>query len=731
MPDLYDETHLRDWYFEIEEGNWLSQIEAGNTVLGQLKVDDEVYADVGIAEKGNSSARVQGNKQPLNVTIDETVQGQDLLGYDVINLNNGFNNPTFTREVLTLRSMAEHMPAPKAGWAKVHVNDDYFSLYTLVEQIEGTFLNSWFESNDGWLFKGDAPGDAGGGGGGGRPPRPRPLDNQIMALRQGGPRFGSDLTWKGEDLAQYKSAYELKNDTEEDAPWVELREFIRVLAAPESEGGASTDDFPGRIRQELNVDGALWYLAATNLFTNYDSYYAGHNFYIYQAEEDGRFHMLPWDVNEAFGLFPGAGISPGDSTAVAQTDPFLMATGNDAASRPLIGKLLSVPSFRADYLAHYRTLLETVFEPTILASRIGEYQDLIRDAVEDDPNRLYSFDLFSRNIREDVTANGRAVPGILKVAEARYSWLQSQDGFADPGMTILERGLDPAEPVSSTLTSFAIELGGEDSPDAIELVYRVNQAAPVRTPMVAGPNGLWTGEFPALERGDDVSYYVRAAFADGRSAFFPASNQLDAWEFKVIGQSLPLELGGDLVINEIMADNETTLADTAEEFDDWVELYNRGDAPISLSGYYLSDRSDDPMAYALPDFVLAPGHFYLVWCDKDEEQGPDHANFALSKGGESLLLSTADATVDLVEFEAQTTDLSWARVIDGGDEWRQCWPASPAAASSGCESLPTGTPPQPTPGEVTPTATDSGLETATPDVADRRYIYLPVLRNES
>ncbi len=45
------------------------------------------------------------------------------------------------------------------------------------------------------------------------------------------------------------------------------------------------------------------------------------------------------------------------------------------------------------------------------------------------------------------------------------------------------------------------------------------------------------------------------------------------------------QLSSDLVINEFMADNETTVADQDGEYDDWIEFYNNGNEDISLSGY--------------------------------------------------------------------------------------------------------------------------------------------------
>ena len=49
----------------------------------------------------------------------------------------------------------------------------------------------------------------------------------------------------------------------------------------------------------------------------------------------------------------------------------------------------------------------------------------------------------------------------------------------------------------------------------------------------------------------------------------------------------------DIAINEIMSSNELTLADEDGEFNDWIEIYNYGNTTVNLSGYGLSDQTDD------------------------------------------------------------------------------------------------------------------------------------------
>jgi hypothetical protein len=171
----------------------------------------------------------------------------------------------------------------------------------------------------------------------------------------------------------------------------------------------------------------------------------------------------------------------------------------------------------------------------------------------------------------------------------------------------------------------------------------------------------------------------------------------------------------DLVLNEILADNQTIIADPAGEFDDWVELYNRGTAPIGLAGLFLSDDPADAFAYALPDVTLAPGAYYLVWCDNDPDQGPDHAGFKLSLDGEQIVLSTERATIDQVTFGAQHTDISIGRNPDGGSAWTPCSTPSPRGPNM-CGGLPT----------ATTTARPPATGTATSTPPPEKTVWLPL-----
>ncbi len=130
--------------------------------------------------------------------------------------------------------------------------------------------------------------------------------------------------------------------------------------------------------------------------------------------------------------------------------------------------------------------------------------------------------------------------------------------------------------------------------------------------------------------------------------------------------------GPSVVINELMADNDNTIADPQGDYDDWLELYNLTDSPVMLTGMYLSDKEDNPTKWAFPENTEIPANGYLiVWLDEDGEDAPDglHANFKLSKGGEVAMLVGPDAEgnqiLDSITFGDQETDTAYGRFPDG------------------------------------------------------------------
>lgn len=93
-----------------------------------------------------------------------------------------------------------------------------------------------------------------------------------------------------------------------------------------------------------------------------------------------------------------------------------------------------------------------------------------------------------------------------------------------------------------------------------------------------------------------------------------------------------------LVINEVCSRNISVLEDPLGRHPDWVELYNSGNTGVQLSDHYLSDRVTHRAQWRLPEMMLAPGNYVVLYAGKDGD-GPLHFNFSIASAGEGVHLS--------------------------------------------------------------------------------------------
>jgi hypothetical protein len=116
-----------------------------------------------------------------------------------------------------------------------------------------------------------------------------------------------------------------------------------------------------------------------------------------------------------------------------------------------------------------------------------------------------------------------------------------------------------------------------------------------------------------------------------------------------------------------MADNQTTLLDEGGDYDDWIELVNRGAEAASTAGLYLTDDLAARNQWPVPDTTLPAGSVLLIWADDEVAEGKWHATFRLSAAGEEIGLFQGSALelVDSTIFGPQRPDTSLARTPDG------------------------------------------------------------------
>jgi hypothetical protein len=128
-----------------------------------------------------------------------------------------------------------------------------------------------------------------------------------------------------------------------------------------------------------------------------------------------------------------------------------------------------------------------------------------------------------------------------------------------------------------------------------------------------------------------------------------------------------------------MAANQSFIADPADNrFDDWFELYNGHSFAVDLSGYYLTDDTNNTQQartkFRIPDgTIIAGGGYLLVWADNNGGQNGFNddlhttGDFALSRTFDHIRLYGPNGLtiIDSITFSNQNNDISQGRYTDG------------------------------------------------------------------
>jgi spore coat protein H len=323
----------------------------------------ETLPQISVRAKGNSSlnsvSRSENKRYSLKLDLNQYIDGQSVDGITTINLNNSFSDPSFLREYLSYEAFASlGVPAPTTTWVELTVNGKLWGLYLAVEQIGRPFLQRNFADATGALYKPD--GEKSGA--------------------------GADLKWRDDSFASYPGIVYKSGEVSGDHA-----ELIAMLDALNNGGD---------LEKHLDVDEILRYFAASTVMSNFDSYQGTilHNYYLY--EENGRFTILPWDLNMSFAGF-GMGGGTEAQIAVKIDEPTMTAL----AERPLIAKLLEVPEYVERYHGYVKELVQGYLDPATFEARALEVQSLLDPYVQRDPTKFVTYEQFKASLEGGAVAD--------------------------------------------------------------------------------------------------------------------------------------------------------------------------------------------------------------------------------------------------------------------------------------------------------------------------------------
>lgn len=641
---FYDRSTVQKIEIFFGFSNWDAQLDALATttedylLADSVRINGIVFDSVGVKYKGNSSYNQNNNKNPMHIELDYVHGSYDYQGYTNIKLQNGYQDPSMIREVLSYAILEQYMDCPKANFANVYINGTLRGVYSNAESINSKFNGDHYYTSDGSFFKCNPIGGAGPGAG-----------------------VSPDLKYLGADSSLYATGYELKSDE----GWNNLVDLTNTL----------NNNFSA-IESKLDMDRALWMLAYNNVLVNLDSYSGAfrQNYYLYK-DLNQRFVPTVWDLNMSFAGFPG-GPTQGQSYTATTLDPFSNST---SANHPLIQKIMANQMYKRMYMAHLRTIVQEIFASGDYLTTANTIRTTIDASVQADPYKFYTYTQFQNGMTTSVTGGGgpgggTSIPGIQQLMSARVSFFQSNSDYLLSAPSITAYAASNNTPNYGETVTITATCSNETT---VFLGYRLEH--PLRFNRVQmfddgmhndGAAGDHVYGADVTLNGIVMEYYI---YAENSSAglFSPARAE---HEYHSLNITIVLPATGDILINELMADNGSTAYDSNGENDDWVELYNSTSTAKDLSGLYLSDDISNLMKWQIPlGTAVNANDVLIIWTDNDSEQSGLHANFKLSSAGESLILSDGTSIYDQVDFGQQTSDISYARCPDGGT-FTLTWP---------------------------------------------------------
>ena len=636
QEEFYDPGKIQDIRITFHVKNWKHVLDSVFTASGgsdrflcDIRINGELLENAGIRYKGYSSVNLKDVKNPFNIDLAYTRHHKNYKGFTSLRLSNVNYDPSFIREALSYEIARKYLPASRANFANVYVNDTLLGLYSNVEAVNKNFITGFFPDKGNSFIKGS----------------PATLEYP----------FGQNANLAdshGSDSAGYMPYYELESDY----GWSDLCHFITVL-----------NQQPDSVSQVLNVDRALWMNAFNYTVLNLDSYIGySQNYYMYR-DDNGAFNMIPWDMNMSFGSFRHSdGSIHFSGLTIPQTEqlnPLGLLTFA-VSPRPLITKLIKNDTLKRMFLAHMRTIADENFKTGDYLAR-GQYmQSVIDSAVKSDTNKFYSYAYFHDNLVSTVGNSGSndEFPGIRELAEARAAYLETFPGFR--GAPVFgEHGHTPAYPVRGKTAWITVHAGGAMR---IFLGYRfryydaftrvVMQDDGNHGDSLAG-DGIYGASI--IPSGPVIQYYFYAE-NDSAGIFSPPRAEYEFYSLQ------PRLEPGDIVLNEVMSNFSSIVPVVNGENGPWIEICNNTGENLGMKGVTLSDDPANPSKWSFPDTVIQKRNYLVARADGFPSKPGLHCSFSLGSAGGWLIMSGQDGNqLDSVFFNNPPAGKSIGRYPNG------------------------------------------------------------------
>ena len=419
---IFQDDTVNEINIEIDEADWQDMLEnplEEEYHKANATINGETIGNVAIRTKGNNSltsvANSDSDRYSFKLDFDYYDNNGNYYGLKKLCLNNNYSDNSSMSEYISYKIMGEMgLDVPECAYSHITVNGEEWGLYLAVEPVDEVFLAEHFADATGDLYKPEGVGGT-----------------------------GADLVYNGDDISAYTGLNLKTNLNSSDG-----KEILALMQALEDGEG---------LEEVLDVEKALKYIAANVALANFDSYLGNttHNFYLY--EENGRFTIIPWDMNLAFGGFGGGevdiyeptkqgmgGFGGGDKrkdtqdndavtnaaeNTEAQADANNQPQPHDNADmqgmpsmgsgeKPLVTTLLENETYRSMYEGYLKEIAEKYFTQEYMTELVTKIHDLIAPYVQNDPTAFCTYEEFEKACSTDPTDQYSLVYYAVNMAES-------------------------------------------------------------------------------------------------------------------------------------------------------------------------------------------------------------------------------------------------------------------------------------------------------------------------
>ncbi|MBK9125833.1 MAG: CotH kinase family protein [Chloroflexi bacterium] len=379
-------------------------------VAVNLEYNGQTWTNVGMRFKGNSSlASTWGSgiyKLPFKLDFDEfeddypEIDNQRFYGFKQLSFSSNWSDDSLLREKVTADVFREAgVPAAQTAFYAVYIDYGegpvYFGLYTAVEVIEDTVIDTQFEDNDGNVYKPEGTGATFAAG-----------------------TFDED-------------SFD-KETNEEEADYSDILALYDALHADTRQSDPAA--WRAGLEAVFDVDGFLLWMAANTVAQNWDTYgQMSHNYYLYNDPATGLLTWIPWDNNMALGdgMGGGRGGFPGnqggEGRVLRAAGPGLV-TADGAASFektgvteqwPLIRFLMDDPMYHNTYVEYVDQVSTGAFEPVKMQATYEALHALIAPYVVGENGERAGYSNLSSS-----DAFSAALDQLIQHAQTRFTLAQ-------------------------------------------------------------------------------------------------------------------------------------------------------------------------------------------------------------------------------------------------------------------------------------------------------------------